>query len=133
MFARACTLGSAIGCTNYAAALWLRAPATPDTVSCARRLFERACEVLEPFGCGMVGRMMAVEATTEAERLAARQQLERTCAEYSGMRCRMFAYHLEKGHLGPYEPELVRILMVRACETGDDEACGYESPSEMFR
>lgn len=134
-YARSCQLGVAVGCTNYAAWMWLvgqpgSAPA-PEA-ACARRLFERACAVDEAFGCGMIGRMRAAEASNAVDRAAARAHLERTCRRYGAMTCTMYAFHLEKGELGPHDPELVRDLLERACATGDDAACGHATAAEVF-
>lgn len=134
VFARACTLGSAIGCTNVGAELWLGNQSAPaHDEACARRLFERACEVREPFGCGMVGRMMSAAAKTSAEREAARKHFERACNELGGVTCTMYGLHLELGELGPHEPRLVRALLLRACDTGTQEACDATTAGELFR
>ena len=130
VFARACKLGLAIGCTNYGAALWLmhREPQP----ACARRLFTRACDASEPFGCGMLGRMLADAADTPARREEARRHFDRVCSNMGGMTCRMYAHHLVSGDLGDYDPATVKALMLRACNTGDDDACGTEDPEKTF-
>jgi len=133
LFARACQLGSALGCTNFAAALWVRHDERPGAEACARQLFERACDVGEPHGCGMLGRMMATSARTDAERIAARKHFARVCDELGGSSCRMFAHHLELGQLGPYAPDFLRALMFRGCQTGDADACGRDTATETFR
>jgi hypothetical protein len=56
LYRRACLLGAANGCTNYAASIWAR-PHTDSDLACARRTFEKACSAEEPFACGMVGRL----------------------------------------------------------------------------
>ncbi|MDX2092386.1 MAG: hypothetical protein SFX73_31270 [Kofleriaceae bacterium] len=133
LYARACTLGLAIGCTNYGAWLWLaHLPAPPSSEICARRLFEKACEAREPWGCGMVGRMMAENARSPTERDAARRHFDATCNVYGGVNCRMFALYLERGQLGDAQPATVRALLLRACESGDQKACGHDTAAETF-
>ncbi|HVK89025.1 MAG TPA: hypothetical protein VM513_33120 [Kofleriaceae bacterium] len=132
-FARACQLGSANACTNLGASLWLRRRSASEAdTACAKRLFERACQAREPFGCGMAGRMLAAEATTPAQREAARRKFDDACNAFGAMSCRMYALHLENGDLGPHEPATVRALMLRACNTGDEDACGHETADETF-
>lgn len=133
-FSRACTLGLAIGCTNFAADMWLgHQPAAAPAVACARALFERACEVREPFGCGMLGRMLAAEAKTPETREVARRFFDKTCTDLGAMSCRMYALHLELGELGAADPATIHALMQRACTTGDDEACGeHATVGETF-
>lgn len=133
LYATACRLGLAIGCTNYGAGLWLsHQPASAADEACASRLFDRSCEVREQFGCGMAGRMMAAGAETPEQKEAARQFFDRTCTQLGAMSCRMYAHHLERGDFGPFEPATVRALMHRACETGDEDACGRETATETF-
>ncbi len=133
-FARACTLGLAIGCTNFGADLWLgHQPAAPPAVACARKLFERSCDVRETFGCGMLGRMVADAAKTPETRETARRFFDKTCTDLGAMSCRMYAYHLELGDLGPAEPATIHALMQRACDTGDADACGeHATVGETF-
>lgn len=131
LYARACTLGLAIGCTNYGAGLWLASGRPmPANEICARKLFEKACEVREPWGCGMIGRMMAWNARTPREREAARSHFDAACNVFGGATCMMYAMHLEAGHLGPAKPETVRALLFRACETGEQDACGRETAGD---
>lgn len=134
-FARACTLGLAIGCTNVGAALWLgHQPASPPAVACAHKLFERSCGVRDSFGCGMLGRMAAVAANTPQSREAARLFFEKTCTDLGDTSCRMYAYHLEHGDLGTAEPATIHALMQRACDTGDSDACGeHATVVETFK
>jgi hypothetical protein len=134
-FARACTLGLAIGCTNFGAGLWLgHRSASPPAVACARKLFERSCGVRESFDCGMLARMRAVAAKTPQSREAARLFFEETCTDLGAMTCRMYAYHLERGDLGTAEPATIHALMQRACDTGDSPACGeHATVAETFK
>jgi hypothetical protein len=133
LYARACKLGLAVGCTNYGAWLWLgNIPVPPANEICARRLFEASCRAREPFGCGMVGRMMAENARTPAEQEAARRHFDATCNVYGAMSCRMYALHLERGQLGEVNRATVRALLLRACESGDPDACDHDTAAETF-
>jgi TPR repeat protein len=132
LFERACTLGAANGCTNYAARIWANEH-SEEQLACARRTFEKACAAREPFACGMVGRLM-LESTTPPPFAQGRKYLEDACNDLGGFPCRVLAKHLESGHLGDYSPELIRILLSRACAGGDPDACGDpKTASETFR
>jgi TPR repeat protein len=134
LFGRACSLGLAIGCTNYGAGLWLNhQPASDADTACARRLFDRSCAAREQFGCGMAGRMMAADAKTPEQKQAARRWFDRTCTDLGAMSCRMYAHHLERGDLGDFDQATVHALMQRACDTGDEDACGHDNATETFR
>ncbi|HUS68307.1 MAG TPA: hypothetical protein VMZ28_27420 [Kofleriaceae bacterium] len=123
LFLRACERGLAIACTNYAAALWASSTSEPSQ-ACAARLFEATCAVKEPFGCGMSGRMILDAAEGPDEIARGRSVLERGCKEAGGFACRALALHLESGELGPVDPKRIVELLARACETGDEDACG---------
>lgn len=130
LYRRACLLGEANACTNYAAgALW-----TADRDStCARRMFEKSCAAREPFACGMVGRVM-LENTTPPRYAEGRKYLEDACNKIGGFPCRVLAKHLETGKLGDYDPKSIRTLLTQACEGGDPDACGDpETAAETFR
>jgi TPR repeat protein len=122
LYERACLLGEANACTNYAAFIWTNDPAD-EQLTCARRTFERACAAREPFACGMVGRLM-LESTTPPPFAEARKYLEVACDDVSGFPCRVLAKHLESGKLGEYPPGLVPSLLARACAGGDPDGCG---------
>lgn len=121
LYRRACLLGAANACTNYAASIWAR-DHTDDELACARRTFERACSAKEPFACGMVGRVMLE--TDRPSYAMGRKYLEGACADVGGFSCRVLARHLESGQLGEYRPESIRELLRRACAGGDPDACG---------
>jgi TPR repeat protein len=121
LYRRACLLGAANACTNYAASIWAR-DHTDDELACARRTFEKACSSKEPFACGMVGRVMLE--TDRPSYAMGRQYLEGACADVGGFSCRVLARHLESGRLGEYRPESIRDLLRRACAGGDPDACG---------
>jgi TPR repeat protein len=122
LFARACELGLAIACTNYAAGLWTDGANDADT-ACARRTFDKACQVKEPFACGMLGKMAIAGATDDAGRAAARAQLQKTCDQLGGPPCKMLADYLKLGKLGKFDPVEVQVLLKRACDGGDALAC----------
>lgn len=121
-YRRACLLGEANACTNYAATLW-SGDHSDDQLACAQRTFEKACSAKEHFACGMLGRVM-LESTTSPQYEEGRRYLEGACEELSGFPCRVLAKHLETGKLGEYSPERIRDLLARACDGGDPDACG---------
>ena len=130
-YKRACQLGEANACTNYAATIWAN-DHTDEQLTCARRMFEKACSAGEPFACGMVGRLM-IEDTTPPQFAEARKYLEGACDKVSGFPCRVLAKHLESGKLGQYEPGQIQSLLARACAAGDPDACGEPATaSETF-
>jgi len=132
LYRRACVLGAAIGCTNYAASIWAGRH-TDSELACARRTFEKACGAKEAFGCGMVGRLM-LENTNPPSYAEGRNYLERACNEVGGFPCRVLAKHLESGKLGKYEPRSIRELLRKACSDGDPDACGEpKTASETFQ
>ncbi|MBV9497198.1 MAG: sel1 repeat family protein [Acidobacteria bacterium] len=122
MYRRACLLGNANACTNYAATIWATEHTESD-LACAQRTFEKACAAKEPFACGMVGRLM-IENTHPPSLAEGRKYLEHACDEVGGFPCRVLAYHLEAGRLGSYEPGSIPKLLQRACAGGDPDACG---------
>lgn len=131
LYRRACLLGAANACTNYAAGIW-PGQNTEGQLACARRTFEKACAAKEPFACGMVGRVM-LESVNPPAYAEGRRYLEAACEEHGGFACRVLAKHLESGKLGDYRPELVRTLLARACARGDPDACGEpRTASETF-
>ena len=131
-YEKACRLGAANGCTNYAATVWA-SKSTDAELTCARRTFERACTAKEPFACGMVGRIM-IESTTPPAYANGRRYLSAACDELGGFSCRVLARHLESGKLGDYPPEQVPTLLKRACATGDPDACGnHTTAAETFK
>jgi TPR repeat protein len=133
LYGKACELGVAISCTNYAADLWL----TDDyaLLACAQRIFQKTCDADEPWGCGMLGRMLIDDDdATRADRARARIMLERACDRVGSFSCRVLAMELETGRVGPYKRSQIRKLLARACETGDSDGCGApRSASATFR
>jgi hypothetical protein len=123
LFGRACQLGHAMACTNYAAGLWLRDGATPENAICARKIFDKACAIKEPFACGMVGRMAVAAAKNDADRAAARVYFEKTCEAIGGPPCKMLASYLRTNQLGAFDPAILPALLQRACDGGDSSAC----------
>lgn len=121
-FRRACQLGVASGCTNYAARIWA-ADRTGPELPCVQRTFEKACAAKESFACGMVGRVM-LESMPSPDFAAGRRYLEQACDNVGGFPCRVLAKHLETGKLGAYDPQLIRTLLTKACNDGDPGGCG---------
>jgi hypothetical protein len=131
LFRRACLLGAANACTNYAASIWA-APHAESELTCARRTFEKACSAKEPYACGMVGRLMIENASPPAF-AEGRKYLEHACEDVGGFPCRVLARHLESGKLGRYERGSIHVLLRKACADGDDDACGEPATaSETF-
>ena len=132
LYLRACVLGEANACTNYAAKIWVE-KSSDEKLACARRIFEKSCTAEEPFACGMVGRVM-LESTTPPPYAEGPRYLETACGQVGGFSCRVLAKHLESGKLGEYRPELIRSLLGRACAGGDPDACGtHATASETFQ
>jgi TPR repeat protein len=131
-YRRACLLGVASGCTNYAATIW-SANRTGPELPCVQRTFEKACAAKDPFACGMVGRLM-LESAPSPDFAAGRKYLEQACNNVSGFPCRVLAKHLETGKLGEYDPQLIRTLLTEACNGGDPGGCGNpRSAAATFR
>jgi len=133
MYRRACLLGLANACTNYAASIWTRDD-TPSHLACAELIFERSCGAGEAFACGMVQRLALDEAVFPEDFAHARERLERACSELGGFPCRVLAEHLEAGDVGPAQAERVPSLLRQACEGGDPASCGEpDTASETSR
>jgi hypothetical protein len=120
---RACELGLAIGCTNFAAGVWASSSSDADQ-ACARRLFAKSCDAGDPFGCGMLGRAILDDERGADHIARGRDVLERACDRLRGFPCRVLAKHLESGQLGPVATGQIQSLLRRACAGGDDLACG---------
>lgn len=132
LYLRACDLGLANACTNYAASIWVGTTSAEQN-TCARRTFESACLANEQFACGMVGRVM-VESTEPPPTAEARRYLETSCDRIGGFSCRVLAKYLEAGKLGDYQPGLIASLLGRACVGGDPDACGtHATAAETFQ
>ncbi len=133
LYRRACLLGLANACTNYAATIWA-GEHTVAELACAQHTFGKACEANEPFACGMAGRMAFDQATSPADFERGRQQLEVACEKIGGFPCRVLAKHLEAGDLGKFDPKRIRALLEQACKGGDPNACGRPATAaETFR
>ena len=123
LFRRACLLGLANACTNYAARIWSGEHSDAE-LACAGRIFEKACAAREAFSCGMVGRLRLEAAVSSDDFARAQQHLERSCEQIGGFPCRVLAMHLEVGDFGPYPEERIPTLLEQACEGGDPDGCG---------
>jgi len=128
LYRRACVMGAANACTNYAASVWART-ASAEEDACARRIFEKSCAAKEQFACGMVGRVM-LESGGTPDTAAGRRYLQGACDEVGGFSCRVLARHLESGKLGQYDPASIAALLKRACAGGDVYACGSHATAE---
>jgi hypothetical protein len=121
LFARACRLGSGLGCTKYA--LRLRETHDSTATSCATRIFERTCSAREPYGCAALGMVMVDTARDAAELEKGRQVLERTCEELDGAPCYMLAIYLQQGKFGAADEAQLGHLLSKACVGNIADAC----------
>jgi hypothetical protein len=128
LFRRACQLGLATGCTNWAAGEWYRDDTGPHV--CAYRMFEKTCAADDPFGCGMAGRILVNDALGLASLARGRLELELTCARLGGFPCRILASFIERGTFAADESPRIPELLKRACSGGDDDACGDHATVE---
>jgi hypothetical protein len=131
MHLQACRSGLAIACTNYAASLWAK---DGGDVACAKRIFNKTCVAEEPWGCGMLGRIIVEDAAPadRSELAIGRGILERSCKRLGQFPCRVLALEVERGKFGPSDPATVQRLLERACGTGDSEACGHADAESAF-
>ncbi len=131
LFARACSLGAASGCTNYAAHLWSGGVAA--SMPCARRLMSAACQARDPYACGMTIRF-DVESSDgsapERKRIAANANAY--CNTVQGFACRVLAKFVEDSMLESPNPERVRALLQQACNSGDTDSCGKTTAASAF-
>jgi len=132
LYRRACELGLANACTNWAASIWA-SEHTEGELECAARVFRNACVAREHFACGMLGRLGFARAESIADFEKAHRALERSCAELGGFPCRVLAKHLEEASPELHDRGEVRKLLERGCEGGDPDACGAPArASETF-
>jgi hypothetical protein len=131
LFARACSLGAASGCTNYAAHLWTGAVAA--SMPCAKRLMAAACQARDPYACGMAIRF-EVEASdgSPAERQRIAANANAYCTNVQGFACRVLAKFIEDSMLETPDPERVRALLEQACKSGDTDSCGKTTAAAAF-
>lgn len=132
VFERVCRDGLANGCTNWAANAWARETEISD--ECMLRMFEKTCEAGDPFGCGMLGRYEIEARKSVAHHAKGFMKLERSCRELQGPPCHYLAMYIEEGVFGKPDKALVADLKQRACDGGDDGACGeYETVDETMK
>jgi hypothetical protein len=131
LYRKACLLGAPNACTNHAAHLWRFSP-SPDDLACASRIFEATCEDDDPFGCGMVARILVENATSADDEDVDRGRalLERSCAQLGNFPCHILALYFEQGRLGPVPEGRIDELMKKACDGGDTSACGEHASVE---
>lgn len=135
LYRKACLLGAPNACTNHAAHLWRFSRDRAD-LSCAQRLFDATCELEDPFGCGMAGRLLIDHAASpEHDEISqGRALLERSCLQLGGFPCHVLALYFEQGKLGAVPAGRIELLMKQACDGGVDQACGeYKTVEETFR
>jgi hypothetical protein len=130
LFARTCSLGLALGCTNWGAG-HLFNDEDPD-VRCLYRVFAAACAVEETFGCSMMARILIEWPRTPFDPWIGYSQLVNACNRYDGPPCRFLAYHLELGKFGGADEVAIKLLLLRACDGGDVAACDRERAKDAM-
>lgn len=120
LFLGACKLGLGTGCTNWAAASWTKARGS--SAACLYRVFEKTCAIGDPFGCGMLGRMLIENGTSPVDLVRGRVFLSLACAQ-NPITCTLLAIYLEKDTFGPPNHAKAAELRQQACEAGDDSEC----------
>ena len=123
MFERGCRLGLALACTNWAASTWGR-KSQQATLGCTTRVFDRACSAGDVWACTMVARNQIEFSRTPFDIALGSARLIRECAAVAGPPCRMLAVYLENGWIGDRTDALSRRLLRKACDGGDELACG---------
>jgi uncharacterized protein len=134
LYERACKGGLAIGCTNWAAGYLLGGYDVEHQppLGCLYRLFAKACNAGEPFGCSMTARMHLEWPRTAIDKWIGFNQLANACDRFDGPPCRFLAYYLERGEFGVADPSYVKLLLQRACDGDDEEACGKERAADTL-
>jgi len=92
LFAKACSLGMPLGCTNWAAGMLTEAGETgrnaigdaDTTYACTFRTFDMTCGADDAWGCMMLGISLATGRGTSVDRDLARAKLDRTCVLLPG-------------------------------------------------
>jgi TPR repeat protein len=128
LFERACKLGLANACTNWAATVWAVEDNPP--ARCLVRTFEKTCASGDHFGCGMAGRLRVSYRVGFAALPRARIELETSCMRLGGFPCRILALNGERGMFPGISRQRIRDLMKQACEGDDTPACGTHATVE---
>lgn len=129
LFKQACKNGLALGCTNWAAGRLF--DENPD-LSCLYRVFDKACDVKDTFGCSMTARILIEWPRTPLDKWIGYSQLVNRCAAFDGPPCRFLAWYYEQGTFSGGSPLLIKGLLMQACEGGDREACDRETAEEAM-
>ncbi len=130
-FARACKGGLALACTNWAATR--RYAPDPPPMSCLYRVFDKACAAGDAFGCSMTARILIEFPRTAFDPWIGYNQLVNACDRYLGPPCRFLALYIERGEFGVPDGERIKVLLQRACDGDDEDACGHTSAEETMR
>jgi len=128
LYERACRLGLATGCTNWGAHVWTHCKNVSST--CLARVFDKTCKSGDPWGCGMVARLLVENSKSPLDHARGIIMLEQACDE-APITCRMLARYVEKGNFGSPDPAWVEDLMIQGCDGGDVTACGHKSVEEL--
>lgn len=131
LYERACKLGLANACTNWAAAVWATEDEPP--ARCLVRTFEKTCAFGDHFGCGMAGRLRVDYRVGFAALPRARIELETACMRLGGFPCRILASYGERGIFPAMSRGRIVDLMKQACDGNDEPACGeHATVAETF-
>lgn len=120
LFLRSCKLGLATGCTNWAAAAWVKT--LGPSRQCLTRVFENTCASGDSFGCGMVGRILIEARTSAVDLIRGQVYLTLACAQHAAT-CNLLAMYYDDETFGPPDPAKAAALRKQACEGGNDSEC----------
>jgi TPR repeat protein len=120
LFLKACRLGLANACTNWAAGEWVFE--LGQSPQCMRAVFGKACNLGDMFACGMAGRILIRDPSFPGDVVRARILLEMAC-ERDPATCNLLAMSVEDGRLGPPDPVRATHLYNRACDGGNTDVC----------
>lgn len=135
LYAEGCGYGDVNACVNWAATVWTlsrteQLEATDDAMRCIMRVFERACQQHEPFGCGMFARglVTGLNGAVEVDVDRAEALLVHTCQRYGVFPCDVLGTLRRQGELGEDAAALADEATQRACDTGYTPACDALTP-----
>jgi len=135
LYAEGCAYGDVNACVNWGATVWTLArtgqlEATDEAMRCTMRVFERACEQGEPFGCGMFGKglVTGLDGAVEVDLERSEALLVDTCERYGLFPCEVLGVLRRNGDFGEDAVALADEATRRACDTGYTPACHALTP-----
>ena len=135
LYAEGCAYGDVNACVNWGATVWTLAgtgqlEATDEAMRCTMRVFERACEQGEPFGCGMFGKglVTGLDGAVEVDLERSEALLVDTCERYGLFPCDVLGVLRRNGDFGEDAVALADEATQRACDTGYTLACDPLTP-----